>query len=458
MTKNIAYFVVSGQSLTDSYFVFPSSQAAFRAEFLAHNPEYTDVQFFDAARGGSAMTRADAALNGADNGNPETTQNYWYDERTGGDGPTLDLFSDNLADWAQGKQVLGIIWDQGEADTRWLVNHHSIRDYKIGLEYTLQRLISLSGGDIPVYMQGFGDRSVYSETLHAGADTLHAIQQQFADDHSWAHLVSNTIDLPLFDTVHLTEQGYVTAAIRMAMAISTGAQSPTFDRVQMDGKGHILISFDMPQDFSLDTPSDAGAFQFTNESGASIHIDDIRVFSDFGVVSLRLKHPSDGGTLSYASSTFSFDLTMDEFLFSAGLPVQPFNATLQSGPTRIAERTDGFAFFGSMRAETLRGFVSDDELYGRKGADVLDGQAGTDRLWGGGGADSFVLARNGGLDMVYDFADGTDRIRVHGLVFSDLTILAYGRHDAEIRASDGTRMVLRNIDPDHITRADLDFI
>jgi len=68
-----------------------------------------------------------------------------------------------------------------------------------------------------------------------------------------------------------------------------------------------------------------------------------------------------------------------------------------------------------------------------------------------------VFAPGGGLDIVYDFELGIDRIEVVGYTAPELSILAYGASDAELRSLDGTRMVLRGIDPMMIELGDFLF-
>ncbi|MBW6505122.1 MAG: FG-GAP repeat protein [Rhodobacteraceae bacterium] len=112
---------------------------------------------------------------------------------------------------------------------------------------------------------------------------------------------------------------------------------------------------------------------------------------------------------------------------------------------------------GTGEADQILGLGGNDYLYGKGGDDRLDGGAGTDRLYGGAGADRFVFASGGGLDIVYDFELGLDRIEVVGYAASALLILAYGASDAELRSTDGTRMVLRGIDPALIESSDFLF-
>ncbi len=139
----IAHFVLAGQSNVDQWFHADDGAVldAFKETFLAFNPQYTDVQFFDAARGGSALLSGSASqyavVRAPDD--PELfnriSQNYWYDEGTGDAGPNLALFSDRLKSAVNsGVEFLGIIWAQGEADTTY-VGANGAGDYTTGLQF-----------------------------------------------------------------------------------------------------------------------------------------------------------------------------------------------------------------------------------------------------------------------------------------------------------------------------------
>jgi hypothetical protein len=74
-------------------------------------------------------------------------------------------------------------------------------------------------------------------------------------------------------------------------------------------------------------------------------------------------------------------------------------------------------------ANQLIGEIGNDTITGTEGADVIQGLEGDDRLIAGGGndtliggrgADTFVVAWNGGLDLLVDLEPGIDRIEVTG--------------------------------------------
>jgi predicted extracellular nuclease len=65
--------------------------------------------------------------------------------------------------------------------------------------------------------------------------------------------------------------------------------------------------------------------------------------------------------------------------------------------------------------DLLDGGRGGDQLFGGNGNDALTSGLGNDQLWGGEGADTFVFARDGGADFVYDFNVDEDRIRLENL-------------------------------------------
>ena len=83
---------------------------------------------------------------------------------------------------------------------------------------------------------------------------------------------------------------------------------------------------------------------------------------------------------------------------------------------------------GNPGNDILYGQAGDDILIGNSGNDTLDGGAGTDTLTGGNGIDYFVIRTTDGgssisdADVITDFTDGTDRIGMSGLNYSELKI------------------------------------
>ena len=70
---------------------------------------------------------------------------------------------------------------------------------------------------------------------------------------------------------------------------------------------------------------------------------------------------------------------------------------------------------GGSGDDTLNGEKGNDKLKGGKGDDTLKGKAGNDKLWGDGGADRFVFEDGGGDDIIKDFKNDVDEIKIIGL-------------------------------------------
>lgn len=120
------------------------------------------------------------------------------------------------------------------------------------------------------------------------------------------------------------------------------------------------------------------------------------------------------------------------------------------------DQLDGLDFLMSGQDTTgaVAGGAGPDNLHGTNRADVLMTTPGIDRFYGYAGADTFVLDVGVGLNVVYDFEVGHDRIGLIGHSYADLSIFMYNNNDAEIRSSAGDRLVLRNVDINELSPAD----
>jgi Ca2+-binding RTX toxin-like protein len=391
VTDTTAYFVLAGQSLIDNWFRQPGVLDAFKAEFLKYNPQYSDVQFFDAATGGSAILKSTAELNFQLNGNLKTETNYWYDETTGTPGPILASYESKLTSWAAGKTVLGIIWDQGQADTANVQSDALAAQYRAGLEYVLGKLKADSGA-LAIYIEGLGDRSTYSQRLHGGTETIRDIQKAYAAAHDFAHVLTTTFDLPLSDAVHPTDAGAITSAVRMADAISGIAASPDVNHAIMAADGTIYLTLNNSADQALLPLTSVDGFMLNGSAIASVTVD-----SNANVVVIHPVSVADQEHLEYAPPQISFQMTGSDMLLVDGptgnLPVQPFDLDLS--PSSIAIEAVGSAgsydFEGTNGADVIVAFSGNDKLLGHAGNDTLDGRAGSDRLTGGTGDDTYYV-------------------------------------------------------------------
>lgn len=84
---------------------------------------------------------------------------------------------------------------------------------------------------------------------------------------------------------------------------------------------------------------------------------------------------------------------------------------------------------GGLGNDTLNGQNGNDKLFGNGGNDTIKGGAGKDRIDGGfgddtifsqGGADTIIFAKNGGTDVIRDFADNVDTLKLKGFGFTSV--------------------------------------
>lgn len=100
-----------------------------------------------------------------------------------------------------------------------------------------------------------------------------------------------------------------------------------------------------------------------------------------------------------------------------------------------------------------------DQLFGDSGNDVLIGGGGQDLVIGGDGADEFVLAKGLNSDVIQDFEDGIDLLRVTGVRdFSRLAVVESGADTLIQSARNGAQFaVLKGVDSSLITVEDFIF-
>ncbi len=143
-----------------------------------------------------------------------------------------------------------------------------------------------------------------------------------------------------------------------------------------------------------------------------------------------------------------------------------------AGSDRIRAQDGRDVLLGGNGGDRLLGGNGNDKLRGQGGADFLSGQAGNDRLFGGNrndrlfggegndvlvggrGRDRFEFRQGDGRDIVRDFEDRKDKIKLRGRFnFDDLTIRG-NRNRTVLRDEDGVLAVLRGTDVALISERD----
>ncbi len=134
------------------------------------------------------------------------------------------------------------------------------------------------------------------------------------------------------------------------------------------------------------------------------------------------------------------------------------------GNDKISTRGGSDTLLGGGGRDKLSGGFGKDVLKGGAGIDTLEGGNGKDKLTGGGGDDVFLFqgSVSQGRDVITDFNDGSDVIRVvggSGVGFDDVTLTAIaGGGSTLVELSGGTKIVLRGVDIALIDANDFDFV
>ena len=97
--------------------------------------------------------------------------------------------------------------------------------------------------------------------------------------------------------------------------------------------------------------------------------------------------------------------------------------------------------------DNLVGTPQDDVISALAGDDIVDGLAGNDTITGGGGRDVFVFSAGAGDDLITDFRQGEDVIRINGGIAADIGDLglAPSGGDLEITLATGDTITLQNL-------------
>lgn len=113
--------------------------------------------------------------------------------------------------------------------------------------------------------------------------------------------------------------------------------------------------------------------------------------------------------------------------------------------------------FGGAGDDFIAGGGGADRLYGGTGDDLLNGGTGNDTLTGGAGADTFIFSAltSGEVDIVTDFEDGIDVLRLHGVKggLKAVSITENADGDAVVSYG-GHQIIIEGINPDQLGGAD----
>lgn len=124
-----------------------------------------------------------------------------------------------------------------------------------------------------------------------------------------------------------------------------------------------------------------------------------------------------------------------------------------TGDDFLAGDLDQDILKGGDGSDTLYGGKNSDQLFGDAGDDILSGDKDNDTLTGGTGKDTFVLITDGGLDVITDFENNIDIIKLpDGVTFNDILLESSSSDTLIVVQSTGEQLAqVNNISPSDLT-------
>lgn len=298
-------------------------------------------------------------------------------------------------------------------------------------------LQSASGTGLPAWVDGLGGYwltstggwdgfAIYDNALDLAGDTnliLHELGHAFGLDHPFDNI---TLD-PAFDNNHFT-----------VMAYDVDPESLTYNSAMMlydvlalqDIWGAAAYNtadtaYTGPRTVDVDVIWDTGGIDRLDASArANRVILDLRegAFSSFGgsedvaiAYGARIEHAVGGtGSDTITGNALANRLNGRDGDDTIGGRGRADRLAGEGGNDTLAGGRGNDRLFGGTGNDTLVGNAGGDRLVGGVGDDTLTGGAGLDRLLGGAGADTFVFISGAHRDVVLDFEDNHDTLRIDG--------------------------------------------
>lgn len=396
--------------------------------------------------------------------------------------------------------ILSVVWAQGENDAKLIMDGKSdAATYKEATTEIFARLTASVAAPFDIYMQEVGSTAYLGGDArwNGGQDIIRGVQREIAAASERVHIAAVTLDLPLRDHVHISEESYEVTGRRLADYInydrgySTKIPSP---RPAVDPDlGPVIDQPPIARPDSIEASlaqATVAANVLTNDYDPDwdlvsvISVDGhllmsgapTTVYGRFGTLTI-----DSNGSYSYKVDTnivrpgsfedgnltdvFSY-VIHDEDGFSA---TTPLTITIVSVPDthtivgtvnkdNLSGTIDNDVIIALGGEDTIKGREGDDRIYGGLDVDTIEGNAGNDVIIGGAGADKLKGSAGNDIFVIRSQAEAGDIIADWGVgEVLDLTGIYAGSSPAtaaalisagklEIRPTSGGTQVWANID------------
>lgn len=219
-------------------------------EIIGQATQESSIILVDGSTGSSAASKTSSATN------------YWWDLATSTRGPAFDTFYQEIN--GIGAKPTIILWAQGEEDSHHIDVATSRAEYKQALEAIFADMRQTLG-NIYIYIQHIGRRTSFANI--GGVQAIRDIQKELITENTWCHEAAEIYDLPLHDSVHLTDAGYITAAERNSSALLglAGKTGPVISNANRTGSTiTVTLTHDTGSDFTPTTNIEG--FKFFDDS------------------------------------------------------------------------------------------------------------------------------------------------------------------------------------------------
>lgn len=280
-------------------------------------------------------------------------------------------------------------------------------------------LQSASGGGFPAWVDGLGGYwltgagvwdgfALFDNALDLSGQTnlvLHELGHALGLDHPFDH---TTLD-PAFDNNHYT-----------VMAYNVDPESHTYNSAMM------LYDVLALQDIWGTAAFNTGNTTYTGPRTGDVDviwdtggIDTLNASARANAVILDLREGAFSSFSGYEDLAIAFGAQIERAVGGAGNDTITGNALAnrlhgRGGDDTISGGGRADILAGGRGNDVLAGGRGNDRLFGGAGDDLLTGGAGSDRLMGGAGADTFVFSFGSRRDVVLDFENNIDTLRIHG--------------------------------------------
>ena len=303
----------AGQSLERGALVSQESgsDAGYQAlvSTLAAEVPTQEVLYYGRGEGGASLFKQNNSVN-----------EYWWDEDTDIPGTMLQRLYDELDDG--GLVPTHLSWAQGEQDALFLnMTGRPIKaDYKAKLQLLFQDMRARYG-DVQIYIKIIGRRTS-GNVNEGGTQDIRDVQIELINALPYVHFATEQYHVPLFDSIHPSDVGYVDIFTQQAKSMAASISYPSLVSAVASGSNVTVI---LSNDINLPSNTNVNGFSYIASDGNEIDITNAMGTGNSVTLTLASTPIDQNGTLYYVYDDAS-DLNIAQIIESSGTEVYPMRS------------------------------------------------------------------------------------------------------------------------------------